>query len=323
MYQKNLKVFITGHSLGGAAANLVAARFTNYVDWGAWWSGSLKQEDIYAYTFGAIDSIKVSQSVTDSFENIHNIYNFFDSFGSNEYGKGLPSGVGTIYAKFGHIDMFDKQYRTGNILKFDTANHNMPNYRDAVEKGLVHCKPNKIRVIVACPVDVSVLQNGKIIGTIQDNEVILESPEVPMVVIGESKYLLFDRVEDYALMITATDSGVMDYSVEYFSNGDTVSFENIPLTEGEIMMAYLSESPNEISVPVVQNTVTSRLDGENIDNNDRHDISETDISESDERVHISYLKYLIIATFLIASMIVVMVLIHIIRKKGSNYSKME
>lgn len=52
--EENLKLLITGHSLGGASANLLAARITNGISKNEWWSKTMTKEDIYAYTFNGI-----------------------------------------------------------------------------------------------------------------------------------------------------------------------------------------------------------------------------------------------------------------------------
>ncbi len=256
LYDGNLKVLITGHSLGGAAANLIAARFTRYADWGGWWSELSDKDDIYAYTFGAIDSIRVDSTIEKEFENIHNIYNFRDSFGPAEYGSFLPSGVGSIYGKLGHMDIFSHQYRepgAWNSVKFDTANHNMPSYIEAVRNNRVKCKQCGIRCIISCPVDVSVTYNGEIIGTIRDNEVVIESPAVPMMVIGESKYLLFEETDGYSVLLTATAGGEMSYSVEDLTETEAVIFRNISLEKGKNISVEMKDSLDEIKMYVVGN----------------------------------------------------------------------
>ncbi len=70
----NLKILITGHSLGGAAANLIGARLTSGFKIGTW-ENKLSKEDIYVYTFGAIKVLTTEENVSVGYENIHNVYN--------------------------------------------------------------------------------------------------------------------------------------------------------------------------------------------------------------------------------------------------------
>ena len=167
---KNLKVLICGHSLGGAAANLVAARMNLLLRRGEFLSDILSPEDVYCYTFGAIDAVsqyyyeKLSPvpnlngtytvkaiecaykvPIESGFENIHNVYNEKDSFSSSSLKVqildavgdvlGIPGGKAfTTKGKFGHMDRFSHNF--GESMT-DTTNHNMPSYLAAVRDGYV------------------------------------------------------------------------------------------------------------------------------------------------------------------------------------------
>ena len=139
---ENLKILITGHSLGGAAANLVGARFTDGIGDSEWWSDKVLQEDIYVYTYGAIKALATDENISDGYENIHNIYNKYDSFGP--YGNLGSLRVSSPNAKFGHTDMFDDIKEEEGTLEITTANHNMPTYIDALEKGFVSCSKDNL-----------------------------------------------------------------------------------------------------------------------------------------------------------------------------------
>ena len=122
-----MKFVISGHSLGGAAANLIAARLN--IESGnenEWFGRAITYDDIYCFTFGAIDSLvnieamkktveKTRRSgtegryekymeefilkfplggmkfpVSEGYENILNIYNLLDTFGPYQMGYKLP-----------------------------------------------------------------------------------------------------------------------------------------------------------------------------------------------------------------------------------------
>ncbi len=140
---KNLKILVTGHSLGGAAANLVAA-----------WLDSLfpdRRDAIHCYTFNAIKVLKAEQNISTGFENIHNVYNYYDSFGPN--GNKKSFNARSPYAKFGHTEIYRRNdEETGSGL-FDSCNNHM-NYVEAVKN------PDEYELIVACdPENVAYLKD--------------------------------------------------------------------------------------------------------------------------------------------------------------------
>ncbi len=141
---KNYKILATGHSLGGAAANLFSAMMMKK-----------GYNDITCYTFGAIDSIEVvteGESVTKGYENIHNIYNDFDTFSPTQFGpesmpgSGHGDGAGQKYGKFGHMDSYAIDHRTEEQKHQETGvqvlaaiNHSISRYMEDVKDGMVTC----------------------------------------------------------------------------------------------------------------------------------------------------------------------------------------
>ena len=132
---KNYKVLVTGHSLGGAAANLVAAKLT---------TDYYGKTNVYCYSYGAINSIHTDTTVENGYENIHNIYNTLDTFAPSQFGERLPSGMGSMNGKFGHLDMFAYDWRSdadrskaATVQMIDHINHDMDKYLIAVQNGYI------------------------------------------------------------------------------------------------------------------------------------------------------------------------------------------
>jgi Dipeptidyl aminopeptidases/acylaminoacyl-peptidases len=144
----NLKIVVTGHSLGGSAANLAGADITFSIGWDDWWSDMLTEADVYVYTFGAIKVLTEDQNYPEMFENIHNIYNYYDSFGP--HGNMSDLCASSPYAKFGHTDMYkDSRFHYSEGFGISSRNHDLDNYIDALlyerdHKDLfdLKCDPN-------------------------------------------------------------------------------------------------------------------------------------------------------------------------------------
>ena len=119
---RKVKYFIVGYSLGGAAAQLVAARLTD-----------LKQT-VFAYTFGALNAL--TEDGTKRYPNIWNIFNAYDSYGPEGFGAlGFrpAGGSRTIYHKLGHVLVFRRDYRKVFPCWTAVKNHRMPGYYHAIK----------------------------------------------------------------------------------------------------------------------------------------------------------------------------------------------
>ena len=229
---RDIKVVVAGHSLGGAAANLFAAKFKlntlqNIVD----------VDDVYAFTFGALNSIS-EKDVTLGFGNIHNVFNFYDTFGVN--GEGIINGFKpadgskTIRKKFGNIKLITRKYTVG-----DYSNHNMTNYLLSVQDDVFE---KNYRAVIACPVDVFVYNEDALVGKVVNNVVDTESTSIPMFVLDDVKFVSVPNDGKHKIEIKATDSGKMSYLIEDFdaeTGGTTGIFENVNLHAGKTMVSEL------------------------------------------------------------------------------------
>ena len=128
---KNLKVLLTGHSLGGAAVNLYAAKLIDDIKHNNSINEYIKQEAVFTYTFGAITVIKnVINNYERGYENIFNIYNYYDSFGP--HGNYAWTYASSPYKKFGYTLIYndDRLYFEENGMS--NNNHKMENYMSAL-----------------------------------------------------------------------------------------------------------------------------------------------------------------------------------------------
>ena len=224
---KRYKVLLTGHSLGGAAVNLLGAQMTK----------QFGKDNVFCYSFGAINSIVSSKPVTEGYENIHNIYNELDTFSPYQFGGGLKNGAGKKYGKFGHIDAFVKEYRSESdkhkdpiIQMLDHINHDMDKYLDSVKCGFVQnsylrsCRNgvNKYS-IVACPVDVEVYCDNQLVGKTEYNEVDETLNGVDIYVEDDIKIIVYPDNKTYDLNIVSYASGEMTYITQDSEDSDKSS----------------------------------------------------------------------------------------------------
>ena len=251
LYDKPRAFFITGHSLGGAAANLIAALANNPETGDSWIFMDTDTSRIFSYTYGAIDSIwddgKEDFPVTTGYDNIHNIYNYFDTFGPNGR-ETLTAAGNSMIGKFGHIDKFAYRFSWENDLR-TSENHIIDNYLRAIVEGAVSCSKPCSCWEVDCPVDVEVIKNGEVVGRITDNQVdeslISANPEVALMVVEDSKRVaVFDSPEAYSLRITATDDGEMSVStVSFDDSGESYGAAEYPNVEIETGQVFSMELP--------------------------------------------------------------------------------
>ncbi len=232
------KILLTGHSLGGAATDLVAQWF-NSGALGGGWNGTYEKSDVHAYTFGAINAIAEGGyerpwtwlhgcPVAAGYENVHNVYNFYDTFGPKGHHSLATERwfyhIGSGYGKFGHLDLFEENFNDS---------HNMYNYIRAVQYDKVDYNYHYTRDVwkqehlYACPVDIDVYKSDQLVGRVKDNVVDEDVTQIPMFVDEEGvKHILLTGPDsDYSIRITATAEGTMNAYINDIN--DSEGYKNI------------------------------------------------------------------------------------------------
>ncbi|MBQ3330122.1 MAG: hypothetical protein IJG87_02975 [Ruminococcus sp.] len=254
--ERPMKILVTGYSLGGAGADLVAAKLNYEADTDRWFAKNTDKDDIYAYTFGAIDALSIEESrdnlrqtvvfpVKEGFENIINIYNLLDTFGPNSSGAyGLFQAAGnTMYGKYGGFLSFRNSMRGIVNPDSDWPTHEIVGYVHAVKSGWPAVDTGSMRrVWIRCPVDVEVYSDGDLLCKTEGGEVVTESSEIDVCIENEAKTILLPADMACRILITATDGGTMDYSVMDITSDDTafIEYSDISLQKDKRILCELS-----------------------------------------------------------------------------------
>lgn len=260
---KKYKVLLTGHSLGGAAANLTGAVIT---DAGAIMTDAgaiipyvaANKDDIFCYTFGSVNCIRSDYRIETGYENIHNVYNWLDTFSPKQYGGWLATGMGNGKGKFGRLEAFSREYRNALTVFLVTdpikqiishVNHDMDKYLDAIEKGYVSGPVTvdgetdliDTYAIIACPVDIEIANNGQVVAQVVGSDVETTVSSINIWVQDDVKHIMLPSNEQFDITILSTGDGLMEYFVERFhDNQVTYSiFTAVQLVDGKTMTSAI------------------------------------------------------------------------------------
>ena len=248
---KKYKVLVTGHGLAGAVANLVAANLSD----GRIEEVNTERADVFCYTFGALKPLEENIVIKGNYENIHNVYNLYDTFSLLQYGAGEGFGM------FGQMHLFVLDDRTleecnkGNdesIFRYvyrqiyHHVNHDMEKYYSYVEgvkddqNDLTMEESAKHVSIIIGPVDVDVYCDDELVGRVTEYAVDATANAIDIRIEGDSIIILYPDDRQYEIRIRALDEGSMTYGhIDLIGRGEIKVIKDVSLTRGKLFSGTL------------------------------------------------------------------------------------
>ena len=258
---ENTKFLITGHSLGGACANIVARDL----------SEAFGAENVFAYTFATPSPYQ--HKVDGDYKNIYNFLCYQDNVPLcligrlNWYGYGERRWFGCqseqAFSRC-YKDLTGKDWKTTYDEQRLLRLHAPSAYYAYVlcdwysSSGLIY------GLSVKCPVDVWVYDSdGKPVGHIQNDKVDFDNQtdSVMLAVEDTAKYVYLIGDDTYTIKITGTDTGKMTYtafSINMNTNilEETKVYSNVQIEDGKVFTSIVSSSDetdaNKVEIPEVQ-----------------------------------------------------------------------
>ena len=256
---------VTGHSLGGAVANKVAAKLLHDYDC----------DRVFGYTFASpYTCIQIDKKNNVNYHGIHNLVNTKDLVPK----LGQSRAFGRDYQRFGDDFSFTSatwekefaaQYKqlTGrdwndwwtDPLEWHYTRTYMA-YLMSRKDAPASLSGRQVRAEIHCPVDVEVLDaSGNVLASVIGKKVTMPTVEGLQIIAQADggKVVLMDPAVDYTLRLTGTDTGEMNYTVqmqEFTAEGTTIlsekSFEKVALTAGKKMISPIKKGVTAKEVPL-------------------------------------------------------------------------
>jgi len=260
-------ILVTGHSRGGAIANLVGSYLND--------STHAQEKNIYTYTFATAQvrrsalCLENHNNILENHNNIFNIINRRDTLTPNapptwhRYGQNLYFSSPVTYHEAGdrgvyrrHRDYPQTTYDPHNIrytylrwmqnndsTGFDTPPPTRPeNLTSEQHLELKGISPRHLQF--NSPVDIRVYNEyGILVAEIIDNIAMnIEKNDTIAFVMDESKHIILPEGGNHTIRLVATDYGTLTYTVEFWetSTGNNIIakiFENVALYPGKEMMS--------------------------------------------------------------------------------------
>ena len=313
----NSRIFITGHSLGGACANVVTKLIAD--------KEQFDLDKIYMYTYASpkvcvdVTNFKTRYSVPGAFnivnntgDIVHHFWNFSYTektglFGIKYISKGINARMGRTIA-YNNMDsnykfrahaatLYGQQY--DDLFSMKRA-HYSTTYLAALlsDEPLEYVAKTFRLLTVSCPVDVEIYdKDGNCCGYTKNGEVFNDNiSPVRIVVIGDEKFVEIPEGSEYTVKYIGYDSGTMkvDDQVYNIETGDVESeklFEDVSLEKGKLFSSSIdgSDSTENTDLYVVDEDgdKLQSVDGKGVETS----LSQYDITEYDIDINVKDYKY--------------------------------
>lgn len=254
----NTKFFVTGHSLGGACANLISAQL----------SETYGKNNVFGYTYAAPSPFAEELS-ENNYRNIHNFLCYNDNVPSrlslqgSWYGNGYhtwfypgnSSQIATNYTTLTGKSWLDT-YKENKLLRLHAPSAYMAFLMTNLNLNKVEATVSYIRV--KCPVDVEIYNSSnELVGHIVNDEVDYDNytSDVMLTVTDGAKCVYFLNDDTYTIKFIGTGDGTMAYTVASKDmNSDTIEetkvYSNIIISDGKQLKSIVS-SYNESNTDIL------------------------------------------------------------------------
>jgi len=263
----NTQYFITGHSMAGGVANLLAKRLAD---------SGVSKSDIFCYTFACPDVAMGGLQSFGGYTNIHNICNIYDpvTLVPGNLGPGFALTPGLKWGKFGNTHW----YSPGGIQVVHISWHDIIKDLDYVAAYTIQSFKMNITDMpgqilkglwgivtwILCPSNIEVIDKaGKTVATIINNKADYKGSvfgDVILLTVEDHKVIFLRGDAGYTFRLIGTDDGTMEVKVADFNlaTGEEPgqrTFQNIALAQGKKLSMEIGgsiETPN-VQLFVVDN----------------------------------------------------------------------
>lgn len=245
----NTKFFVTGHSLGGACANILSAQLTE--EYG--------ENNVFGYTFATPSPFSEKLS-KDNYRNIHNFLCYNDHVPSrfNRQDPWYGNGYYTwFYANQSYQMVTNYMDLTGKLLQDEYAFGvlNLGLHAPSAYMAFLMANPDLNRaasnvsyIRAKCPIDIEVYNSGnEMVGHIVNDEIDYDNyaSDVMLTVSNGAKCVYFLNDDTYTIKFTGTDDGTMVYtaaSKDMNSNSveETKVYSDVKIENGKKLKSVVS-----------------------------------------------------------------------------------